>query len=48
MATRNLDIDWKKYYDEHLVSLEEAAKHIEPGDTIFLGQATSVPYALLD
>ena len=48
MAKRDLNADWKKYYDEHLVTLEEAAKHIEPGDTIFLGQATSVPYALLD
>lgn len=48
MATRNLNCDWKKYYDEHLVTIEEAAKHIEPGDVIFLGQATQVPYAFLD
>ena len=48
MAVRNLNCDWKKYYEEHLVTIEEAAKHIEPGDVIFLGQATQVPYAFLD
>lgn len=48
MATRNLNCDWQKYYEEHLVSIEEAAKHIEAGDVIFLGQATQVPYAFLD
>lgn len=48
MAERNLNCDWKKYYDEHLVTIEEAAKHIEPGDVIFLGQATQIPYAFLD
>lgn len=48
MAKRNLDCDWKKYYEEHLVSFEEAAKHIEPGDVIFMGQATMIPYAFLE
>ena len=48
MAVRNLNCDWKKYYEEHLVTIGEAAKHIEPGDVIFLGQATQVPYAFLD
>lgn len=44
----NLNCDWKKYYDEHLMTIEEAAKHIVPGDVIFLGQATQIPYAFLD
>lgn len=48
MAERNLNCDWKKYYEDHLVTIEEAAKHIEPGDVIFLGQATQVPYVFLD
>ncbi len=48
MAKRDLSVDWKKYYDEHLVTIEEAAKNIVPGDVIFLGQATQVPYAFLD
>ena len=48
MARINLDIDWKDYYQKHLVSIEEAAKHIEPGDVIFIGQATMVPAAFLD
>ena len=48
MSLINLDVDWKEYYKEHLVSFEEAAKHIEPGDVIFIGQATMVPAAFLD
>ncbi len=48
MAKRDLNIDWKKYYDEHLVSMEEAAKRVEPGDVIFMGQATMIPYAFLE
>lgn len=48
MAERNLNCDWEKWYEEHLVTMEEAAKHIEPGDVIFLGQATQIPYAFLD
>lgn len=48
MAKRNLNCDWQKYYEEHLVTIEEAARHIEPGDSIFLGQATNIPYAFLD
>lgn len=48
MAKINPDIDWKEYYKEHLVSIEEAAKHIEPGDVIFIGQATMIPAAFLD
>lgn len=48
MATRDLSADWKQYYKDHLVTIEEAAKHIESGDVIYLGQATMIPYALLD
>lgn len=48
MAKRSLDCEWQQYYKDHLVSVAEAAKHIEPGDVIFMGQATEIPYALLD
>lgn len=40
--------DWKNYYDSHLISLEEAARKIVPGDRLWIGQATQIPYALLD
>lgn len=48
MAKRDLNADWRQYYKDHLVTIEEAAKHIEPGDVIYLGQATMIPYAFLD
>lgn len=48
MAARNLNIDWKKYYDEHHGTVEDAAKLIENGDTIWMGQASCIPYVLLD
>ncbi|NCB73186.1 MAG: hypothetical protein EOM51_00365 [Clostridia bacterium] len=48
MAKKDLTADWQKYYKDHLVTIEEAAKAIQPGDAIYLGQATMVPYALLD
>ena len=32
---------------EHTITLEEAAKKIEPGDVIFMGQATTIPYDLI-
>ena len=48
MAKRNLNCDWRQYYKEHLITLEEAAKKVEPGDVIFLGQATMVPLEWLD
>lgn len=48
MANINLGTDWKQYYKDHLVTIEEAAKHIEPGDVIYLGSATVIPSAFLD
>ena len=48
MAKRDITANWRQYYNDHLVTIEEAAKHIEPGDVIYLGQATMIPYALLD
>ena len=48
MAKRNLNIDWQQYYKDHTMTIEEAAKMIVPGDVVFLGQATQIPYAFLD
>ena len=48
MAKRNLDCDWKQYYKDHLVTLDEAADKVEDGDLIFLGQASMIPYPFLD
>lgn len=47
MAERNLNCDWKQYMKEHTITVEEAAKKIEPGDVIWLGEATCIPYVLL-
>jgi len=40
--------DWKKHYEDHLVTMNEAARAIKPGDRVWLGQATQIPYAMLD
>ena len=48
MAERNLNIDWKQYYKDHLCSMEEAAKAVKPGDCIWVGEASSIPYTFLD
>ncbi|MBP8639435.1 MAG: hypothetical protein KBI01_00835 [Oscillospiraceae bacterium] len=48
MAKKDLSVDWQEYYKSHLVSIEEAAKAIQPGDVIYMGQATNIPYAFLD
>lgn len=48
MAEKNLSKDWKKWYKEHLTTTEEVAKFIEDGDCIWLGQASEIPYALLE
>ena len=45
MAERNLNCDWKQYMKEHTITMEEAIKKIEPGDVIWVGQATNIPYA---
>ncbi len=41
-------VDWKKYYDEHLISMEEAAAKIQSGDTIWMGSTLCIPYAFMD
>jgi 4-hydroxybutyrate CoA-transferase len=48
MAKKNLDIDWRKYYQDKLITVEEAAKQVENGDGLWMGQATQLPYKLLD
>lgn len=40
--------DWKKYYDEHLIKTEEAAKKINSGDSIWVGSTLCIPYDFLD
>lgn len=49
MAVKNLNIDWKKYYDEHQTDVETVAKTcFKDHDHWWLGQCTQVPYSLLD
>ena len=48
MAERNLNIDWKQYYKDHLCTMEEAAKGVKAGDCIWVGEASSIPYNFLD
>jgi len=48
MAERNLGIDWKKYYEDHKVDMHTAAMQIKPGDCVWLGQACTIPYELLN
>ncbi|MFB0921087.1 MAG: acetyl-CoA hydrolase/transferase C-terminal domain-containing protein [Oscillospiraceae bacterium] len=40
--------DWKKYYEEHLVTMSEAAGKINSGDTIWMGSTLCIPYAFMD
>ena len=49
MAVRNLNIDWKKYYDEHQVTNEFVAENFfKDHDHWWIGQCSQVPYTLLD
>ena len=48
MAEKNLNIDWKQNYKDKLITMEEAAKKVKPGDVFFMGQATTIPYPFLD
>ena len=41
-------MDWKKIYDEKLVSVKEAAKRIESGDTAWFGPCSSAPIQLME
>ncbi len=48
MATRNLSCDWKQYYKDHLLTIDEAVDKVEDGDVIFVGQATTIPLEFFD
>lgn len=48
MAERNLNIDWKQYYKDHLMSMREASNFIHDGDCVWVGEASSIPYSLLN
>lgn len=48
MATRNLNCDWKQYYKDHLITMDEAVDKVEDGDVIFVGQATTIPLEFFD
>ena len=49
MAVRNLNIDWKKHYDEHQVTNEFVAENFfKDHDHWWIGQCSQVPYTLLD
>lgn len=39
--------DWKKYYDEHLITMEQAAAMIESGDAMWVGQTIGTSYNFL-
>ena len=40
--------DWKEYYNQHLVSVAEAAKAIKAGDVVWMGQGPEIPFTMLD
>lgn len=40
--------NWKKYYEEHLVGMEEAAGSIQSGDTIWMGSTLCISDAFMD
>lgn len=40
--------NWQTYYKEHLVTMDEAAKSIRSGDTLWTGMTISVPYNFLN
>jgi len=40
--------DWKDHYKNHLMTMDEAAKAIKPGDVIWLGSGAETPLALLE
>ena len=40
--------NWKKYYEDHLVTMQEAAGKIKSGDTIWMGSTLCIPYDFMD
>lgn len=47
MAEINLAADWKAYYQEHLMTVEEVEDKLNPDDGLWLGQGPQIPYTLL-
>lgn len=41
-------MNWREKYKDKIVSPEEAAKRIEPGDVLCCSIAAGIPYATLD
>ena len=44
-------MDWKKIYNEKLITVDEAVKHVENGDTIFsiaCSRRTEIPDSGID
>ena len=41
-------INWKEYYDSHLMTAEEAIKMVQSGDRVTFGHACSEPAALVE
>lgn len=40
--------DWKKYLEDRTITMEEAAKKVNSGDTMWLGNTLTIPYAFMD
>ena len=40
--------NWKKHYEDHLMSMQDAAAKIKAGDTIWMGSTLCIPYAFMD
>jgi acyl-CoA hydrolase len=40
--------NWKKYYEENLLSVQEAVNKIESGDTLWLSSTVCIPYDALE
>ena len=41
-------MDWKKYYEDHKMTAEEAVKLIKSGDRVILSHAVNEPFELVD
>lgn len=41
-------MNWKTYYEEHLVSADEAVSHVKSGSRVLLGDTVQFPRALMD
>ena len=41
-------MNWKTYYQEHLMSAEDAVKHIHSGDRVVVAHACGEPSYIID